>query len=290
MTTVGIIVRNINGIDVKNVLKPVFERCLPYLSSDHAVLDIVLLDSFNSAAALDSTLLSLYHNARDVLLTKELFDVGINVLFNIPSEGYSNHKWEVLFIYDLKLKDMFKHDKLETFELEDPILDLPGPEKDRDKYEVSALGGTFDHFHDGHKILLSVATLLTSKKLIVGVTVEELLVNKKYKELLESFEDRCHSVCMFLNRLKKSLEVKIVALHDICGPTGSVPEIEALIVSRETVAGGEIINKTRNQKGMKELEIYVVNILGGDESDSWKEKLSSTEIRRHHLMKNLNRK
>ena len=37
-------------------------------------------------------------------------------------------------------------------------------------YPVTALGGTFDHLHAGHKILLSMAAWITSQKLIVGVT------------------------------------------------------------------------------------------------------------------------
>lgn len=33
-----------------------------------------------------------------------------------------------------------------------------------------ALGGTFDHLHSGHKILLSMAAWIAEKKLIVGIT------------------------------------------------------------------------------------------------------------------------
>lgn len=35
---------------------------------------------------------------------------------------------------------------------------------------VVALGGTFDHLHAGHKILLSMAAWIASTKLIVGIT------------------------------------------------------------------------------------------------------------------------
>lgn len=39
-------------------------------------------------------------------------------------------------------------------------------------FPVVALGGTFDHLHAGHKILLSMAAWITSHKIIVGVTGE----------------------------------------------------------------------------------------------------------------------
>jgi hypothetical protein len=38
------------------------------------------------------------------------------------------------------------------------------------RYPVVALGGTFDHLHAGHKILLSMAAWIASRKVIVGVT------------------------------------------------------------------------------------------------------------------------
>ena len=37
-------------------------------------------------------------------------------------------------------------------------------------YPVTIIGGTFDHLHAGHKILLSMAAYITSQKLIIGVT------------------------------------------------------------------------------------------------------------------------
>ena len=37
-------------------------------------------------------------------------------------------------------------------------------------YPVVAMGGTFDHLHSGHKILLSMAAWIARDTLIVGVT------------------------------------------------------------------------------------------------------------------------
>lgn len=49
--------------------------------------------------------------------------------------------------------------------------DSPGaPGAEPSTYPVVALGGTFDHLHAGHKILLSMAAWIADEKVIVGVT------------------------------------------------------------------------------------------------------------------------
>jgi glycerol-3-phosphate cytidylyltransferase-like family protein len=44
--------------------------------------------------------------------------------------------------------------------------------EDRVVYNVVALGGTFDHLHAGHKLLLTMGIFLAAKKLIIGVSCE----------------------------------------------------------------------------------------------------------------------
>lgn len=38
------------------------------------------------------------------------------------------------------------------------------------QYKVVAIGGTFDHLHAGHKLMLSVTAMLASEKIICGLT------------------------------------------------------------------------------------------------------------------------
>lgn len=104
-------------------------------------------------------------------------------------------------------------------------------------YPVVALGGTFDHLHAGHKILLSMGAWIATEKLIVGVTSSELLTRKPNAHLLEPLEVRMENVRKFLHRFKKGVEPYIVELKDVYGPTGYDPNIQALVVSRETVPG-----------------------------------------------------
>lgn len=46
----------------------------------------------------------------------------------------------------------------------------PLPENAPSQYDVVALGGTFDHLHAGHRILLSMSAWIAGSKVIVGIT------------------------------------------------------------------------------------------------------------------------
>ncbi|KAH9812123.1 hypothetical protein DFH28DRAFT_1031968, partial [Melampsora americana] len=153
-------------------------------------------------------------------------------------------------------------------------------------YSVVALGGTFDHLHSGHKILLTMATFLSNQKIIVGITDDNLLINKKYKSELQSLKDRTNSVKGFLNQISfNSLEILTPALKDLYGPTATDPNIQALIVSHETLSGADQIDQIRLQNGFPVLERFVIDLINlnelNDENQELKEiKMSSTEIRK----------
>lgn len=256
-------------------------------TSSRSAIDILLLLKIDITFHLDDLLGKIYSNVREILMQRGLSLLPLNVLLG----NFNKHDlyWDHIFVHDPTILEKYdiQFGTVEKFNGANNHV-VPSPNnhpvetdsKDQNKYSVSALGGTFDHIHDGHKILLSMSAFLTSERLIVGLTDEELLVNKKYKEYLEPFSKRKNNVIEFIRMLKPQLNVEIIPLHDVCGPTGTVPEIECLIVSRETVKGGDIVNKTRAERGLSQLDIVVVNVLGGDEDDGWKEKLSSTEVRK----------
>lgn len=156
-----------------------------------------------------------------------------------------------------------------------------------EQFSVVALGGTFDHLHAGHKILLTLAAWLTRDKLIVGITGPQLLTKKKYAEAMESFDVRESHVTHFLNYISPPLRLQPVMINDVYGPTASDPDIDALVLSAETRGGGAAINKVREEKGWSSLTVFEINIVGsqGSEEDNWADKLSSTQLRKEKLEK-----
>lgn len=129
------------------------------------------------------------------------------------------------------------------------------------RHQVSALGGTFDHLHGGHKILLTMAIAITAKKLIVGLSADELLKQKAFPEYLEAFDIRAQHLRLFLHRINPRLEYDVVALKDVCGPTATDEEISALVVSRESISGGHIIDQTRQANSVPALKTYMIDVV-----------------------------
>ncbi|KAF3480894.1 pantetheine-phosphate adenylyltransferase family protein [Arthroderma uncinatum] len=222
------------------------------------------------------------------------------------------------------------------------IRKLPGPGGDEQPegllldYDASqlavphysvAVGGTFDHLHAGHKLLLTATVLALDtcspqparscgRVVTIGITGDELLVNKKYAEFLESWEERWKGVWTFLQStmnfsaareadikrefepgpngrrvivsLYPDLELRFVQIADPFGPTITDKDITALVVSKETRSGGKAVNDEREKKGWSKLDVFEVDVLdAGDgtsvSEDSFESKISSTEIRRRRM-------
>jgi phosphopantetheine adenylyltransferase len=75
-----------------------------------------------------------------------------------------------------------------------------------------AVGGTFDHLHIGHKLLLTMFAFVLGRKsssatdhglssLTIGITGDALLKNKKFAEYLESWQSRQQAVHAFISSL-----------------------------------------------------------------------------------------
>ena len=169
-----------------------------------------------------------------------------------------------------------------------------------------AVGGTFDHMHAGHKLLLTMTALLCQTTsplppdkdpcITIGITGDALLKNKKFREHMEDWDQRQTSVKAFLNELlqmetpshtrrstktsslqpsqarevveefESGLRIRYTEIFDPFGPTITDPAITALALSAETRGGGRAVNDERQKKGWDPLEIFEVDVLDAEEN------------------------
>ncbi|CAI5734754.1 unnamed protein product [Hyaloperonospora brassicae] len=118
------------------------------------------------------------------------------------------------------------------------------------------LGGTFDHLHNGHKKLLSLAVGICATRMIVGVTADRMLKNKLHAELLEPLETRKSAVRAYIAFLNPTIVAEVVTIHDPFGPAIVIPEAAAMVASTETLAGAAKINSIRAGRGLPKLCVF----------------------------------
>jgi len=88
-----------------------------------------------------------------------------------------------------------------------------------------------------------------------------LLANKKYKELLEPFQVRAAAVQSYLALLRPSLKVEVHRLHDVAGPAATDPLLQAIIVSKETLAGVQVVQSQRAGNQLNQLASLCVPLI-----------------------------
>ncbi|KAI9204445.1 uncharacterized protein BJ171DRAFT_505849 [Polychytrium aggregatum] len=153
-------------------------------------------------------------------------------------------------------------------------------------YTQVAVGGTFDHLHSGHKVLLTMACWIARDRLVCGVVdpTPERLQRKMASQYMEPTRIRIHNVRRFLTTIRtgSAIAFDVVPIVDDLGPTRYESGLEAIVGSKETEKGCEMVNSVRLENGLKPLDIFIIDLISPDGSvDDIALKISSSFIRQH---------
>lgn len=145
------------------------------------------------------------------------------------------------------------------------------------KYELVALGGTFDLIHKGHMALLENSFSI-SPKAIIGLTSDKLAI-KKGKKLINNYEKRLSELSLVIKKNFPNSQYEISKLDNDFGPAVLEGKVQALVVSEETSYQGEVLNQLRSKKNLPRVDVIIVPmVLAKDGS-----RISTTRIRKSEI-------
>ncbi len=137
------------------------------------------------------------------------------------------------------------------------------------------VGGTFYPLHDGHKALLKKACELSNGGgLFIGLTSDKMAKSKSHK--VDDYRTRYDAIMKFI--ASQGIKPEIIKLDDPYGPT-LYEDFDYIVVSPETNPNALKINEIRREKGLKPIEIVLVDYVLADDGLP----ISSTRISRGEI-------
>jgi len=140
------------------------------------------------------------------------------------------------------------------------------------------LGGTFDPIHDGHRKLLKRAFQLAGPEgqVTIGLTTDRFASQKSHP--VRPYPERRENLVKCIESGGFSAKWSIQPLDDRYGPAIS-DDFDALVVSEGTAGAGAEINRLRQERGLKKVDIHQVACVLAEDG-RW---ISSTRIYRGEI-------
>jgi len=145
------------------------------------------------------------------------------------------------------------------------------------KFNLTALGGTFDIIHVGHLDLIEKAISI-SEKIIIGLTSDSFAA-KNGKITTNNFQQRLENLDKTIHEKFPDCSFEIAKLDDEFGPAVIEGKVDALVVSDETRQKGTTLNALRKERNLVPVEIIIVPMKLASDGD----RISSTRIRNSEI-------
>jgi len=144
-----------------------------------------------------------------------------------------------------------------------------------------AVGGTFDPLHDGHIALLRRAFELgKGGEVVIGLTSNEMARASRARSV-RNFEIRQRSLRDAIRKCFGIEDARVIKIDDQCG-SSIYEDFDYIVVSPETLPMAQKINRLREKRGLKPLQISVIEYqLAQDHVKISSTRISEGEIDRH---------
>ena len=146
-----------------------------------------------------------------------------------------------------------------------------------EKFDLIAMGGTFDVIHSGHMALLNKAFSISSK-IIIGLSSDQLAA-KRGKKLVNGYSKRLSSLKDVIEKRFPNSSYEISKLENDFGPAVIEGSVKALVVSKETSSKGVKLNELRMERNLPPVEIVVVPMVLAKDGKA----ISSTRIKNSEI-------
>ena len=141
------------------------------------------------------------------------------------------------------------------------------------EFELVVMGGTFDIIHRGHKKLLSKAFEI-SARVIIGMTSDEM-ARRNGKNIFNGYQQRSKSLTRFIEDEFGRRHFQISKLEEDFGPAVLEKDVQAIVVSEETRAKGDLLNVLRAEKNLPPVKIIPIQMVLAKDGT----RISTTRIR-----------
>ena len=128
------------------------------------------------------------------------------------------------------------------------------------KFETVAVGGTFDLFHSGHRVLL-INAFEVGNHVLIGLCSDDFVKKMRKPHRIAPYAKRLEELKKLLKKKGFLERAEIMPLDDAYGITLSDKRIDAIVVSEETEPRAREINEKRKNLGMSPLPIVTVKMV-----------------------------
>lgn len=148
----------------------------------------------------------------------------------------------------------------------------------KSRYKVVAIGGTFDVFHRGHEQLVSKA-FDVGERVLIGVTSDSYVRKLRKSHPAQRYASRVSRLRRFLRERRWSSRATIAPLRDPYGPAARRKDLEALVITPDTLSNALKLNQLRRGSGLRVLKIHRIPLSKTKDGRT----ISSTRIRRGEI-------